>query len=470
MNFSWTIFIDLGLISLALLIATLIRAKVSFFQRYLIPNALTAGFILLPFYNFLAPRLGLATGGLENLVYHLLSISFIAMSLRKSPGRGAFRRIFSTSIAIVSQYTFQALLGFGLTFLLIATVLPNLFPSLGLLLPLGYGLGPGQSFAIGRGWERFGFESAANVGLTFAALGFLWACFGGVFLINYGIRRGWMEEGQIARFRGRGIRIGVYDRKAEKPVGARLTTETEAIDAMSFNLAVVLGVYLLTYLLLQGLTSLLSLAGSAGRDLAVNLWGISFAFAALVAMAVKKIADGAGFGHVLDSGSLTRISGASVDVLVAASIGAISLVVVSRYWLPIVGISTLGGIMVVVTVLAMTSRIFEDHQFYRAMMVYGACTGTASTGLALLRVLDPEFESPVAADYMYSSGIIFLLSIPLILMLNLPAYGHQSGNPVYYWITLGILLVYLVFVTVSYVIMSKERAFKNTSIFWKKAA
>jgi hypothetical protein len=33
MNFSWQIFIDLGLISAALLLATLIRAKVRFFQR-----------------------------------------------------------------------------------------------------------------------------------------------------------------------------------------------------------------------------------------------------------------------------------------------------------------------------------------------------------------------------------------------------------------------------------------------------
>ena len=42
MNFSWTLFIDLGLIAFALLIATVIRAKVPFFQKYLIPNAITA--------------------------------------------------------------------------------------------------------------------------------------------------------------------------------------------------------------------------------------------------------------------------------------------------------------------------------------------------------------------------------------------------------------------------------------------
>ncbi|MCK5007597.1 MAG: hypothetical protein KAR73_09435 [Spirochaetales bacterium] len=50
------------------------------FQRFLIPNSLTAGFILLPVYNFLAPRRGLPTSGLENLVYHLLAISLVVVS------------------------------------------------------------------------------------------------------------------------------------------------------------------------------------------------------------------------------------------------------------------------------------------------------------------------------------------------------------------------------------------------------
>ena len=71
MSFSWTLFIDLGLISAAILCATFIRARVPFFQKYLIPNALTAGFLLLPFYNLVAPRLGLSSDRLGTLVYHL---------------------------------------------------------------------------------------------------------------------------------------------------------------------------------------------------------------------------------------------------------------------------------------------------------------------------------------------------------------------------------------------------------------
>lgn len=40
---SWGIFLNLGIISIALVLATFIRSKVKFFQKFMIPNALTAG-------------------------------------------------------------------------------------------------------------------------------------------------------------------------------------------------------------------------------------------------------------------------------------------------------------------------------------------------------------------------------------------------------------------------------------------
>ena len=99
--------------------ATFIRAKVVFFQKYLIPNALTAGFILLIYYNYIAGYFGMSSMGLGAMVYHLLALSFISMSLRKpeftkkkgDPG------VFATSVAIISQYSLQAMLGLLITFI-----------------------------------------------------------------------------------------------------------------------------------------------------------------------------------------------------------------------------------------------------------------------------------------------------------------------------------------------------------------
>ena len=135
-GFSWLILIDLGIISCALLTATLLRSFIGALSRYRIPSSITAGFILLPFYNYLAPGLGLGTEGLGNLVFHLLNLSFVAMSLRAAGKKPGGRSVFPMAVAILSQYSLQSLLGLGVTFLFIATVIPGLFPGFGLLVTL----------------------------------------------------------------------------------------------------------------------------------------------------------------------------------------------------------------------------------------------------------------------------------------------------------------------------------------------
>ncbi len=469
MGFHWLTFAHLGILSLALVLATWIRARVPFFQRYLIPNSLTAGFLLLVFYNLASRPLGLDTAPLGDLIYHLLSVSFIAMGLRALPPKKTGKRVFATGVCITASFTLQALLGLGLAFLLRAAVLPSLNPAIGFFVPLGYEMGPGQAYSIGMGWEAMGFQGAGSLGLTFAALGYLWACFGGVVLINLGIRKGWIGARRLDADARLGLRSGVYPAGARLPVGSRLTTDTEAVDTMAVNLAVVLVCYLATFLLLKGLTALVSLAGKDGRELAVNLWGISFIFASLVAAGVKSLAQRTGVDHLLEPGALTRIAGVSVDLLVAAALGAISVVVILRYWLPIAVMGLLAGFLTIGYCLWLSSRLFEEHQFQRAMIFYGAATGTLPTGLALLRVVDPEFETPAAVDYMYGSGVAFFLVIPYTLAINLPMYGFIRSEPRYYWLTLGLLLGYLAAIAVLVRLLGGKRAYASPLKLWLPA-
>jgi ESS family glutamate:Na+ symporter len=469
MTFSWSLFIDLGLISFALLIATFLRAKVPFFQKYLIPNALTAGFILLPFYNYLAPLLGMARGGLENLVFHLLNLSFIAMSLKEGSMKGSGKRIFATAVTIVSQYTIQIFIGLGITALFIATLMPKLFINFGFFLALGYGLGPGQSFAIGKSWEAAGFENAGNLGLIFAAMGYIWACIGGIYLINYGRRKGWIDKKVVDVLNAKGLRTGIYGKNETPPVGSLQRTDTEAIDSLSYNLVLVLGVYLLAFLLLKAITYPLGLAGNMGKQLSDSLWGISFIFAAMVGMLVKKVMKMLSIDYTMDEGSMNRVAGASVDLMVTAAVATITITVVAHYWLPLVVIGTVGGIITTVTCLWTTSRLFDQHQFGRAILLYGNMTGTLSSGLALLRVIDPEFKTPVASDYIFSNGITFLLAIPMILLINLPIQWYATGDIVYLWLTIGGFGVYLVFSVVAYTLLAGKRSFAKFTKIWYKA-
>ncbi len=459
---------DFGLLSGGLLLATVLRKRFGFFQRYLIPNALTAGFILLPVYNYVAPLVGVDTSGLENLVYHLLSISFVAIALRKSAPREKTRdsRILATSVSVLSQYAIQALLGLLVTLLLINTIFPELFHSFGLLMPLGFALGPGQALAIGQGWTVFGIEDAGSVGLTFAAVGYLVACFGGVAIINVGIRRGWMSRAAQERMKQAEFKTGIRPEGSELPAAGRLTTESEAIDSMSLHAGLVLLVYFLTYLLLNLLQWALAFAGPTGTELATNLWGISFIFAVITALAVKAILNALKVDYVLDSPTLTRISGFSVDMMVTAAVASISLIIVGRFWLPILIIAATGTLGAILVIPWFCSRIFRDHRFARMLVIFGVSTGTLSSGLALLRIVDPEFDTPVATDYAYAASLTFVLAIPFILSINLSARTFATGDMRFFWLGVLVAAGYLLFVIVGFLFISRRRALMAPGAVW----
>ncbi len=467
MSIQWTMFIHLGIISGAMILATLIRTRVTFFQRFLIPNPLLAGFILLPLYNFAFPAIGLSSVNLGEMAYHLLSISFIALTLKAPPRKKAAKgRIFGTTLSVLFQFGVQGFVGLMLTFFFIKTIMPDLFHSFGYLFPLGFAQGPGQAYSIGQSWSAFGVTDAGSVGLTFAAMGFILCSFGGVFIINYGIRHNWIAKEQIEFLSKRNIRKGIHPKGSKLPVGAYQTTETEAIDSLTINLGMVLLAYFMTFLLLSGVEALLSLIGPAGAQLAETFWGLSFIFAALISLVIKQILKATDTQHIMDNLTLNRITGFSVDLMVTSAIAAISLVVVSRYWLPIITISIVGSVIVAFTTLWYSSRVFSDHRFLRALLVYGVSTGTLSTGLALLRVVDPDFETPVAADYTYASGITFVLALPYILTMNLPLHTYVTGDYKWFWLSILVNVIYLLFTGSFFFKYAGKKAFRHKTRVW----
>ena len=152
--------------------------------------------------------------------------------------------------------------------------------------------------------------------------------------------------------------------------------------------------------------------------------------------------------------------------MVAGAIAAISLVFVGKYWIEILLLASVCGILTTVTVPWMASRMFKDYRFERMMMIYGCSTGTLSTGLALLRVLDPEYRTPVASDYMVSAGLTFLMAIPFILSINLPAKAGQTGDMSLFWLMVIISGIYLAVTMGLYGFLARRRTLAQASKVW----
>ncbi|MBQ1630987.1 MAG: sodium:glutamate symporter, partial [Firmicutes bacterium] len=149
----WNPIIQFGIIAILILVANVLRRKLPFIRKTLMPTAVLAGFLMLIIRQ--TGLIGMDTDFLEMLTYHALGIGFIALTLRvPTKGSASGGLIGSKSGAlIVSTYLVQALTGLVISIGLAFTVMPDLFKASGILLPMAYGQGPGQANNIGSTYE-----------------------------------------------------------------------------------------------------------------------------------------------------------------------------------------------------------------------------------------------------------------------------------------------------------------------------
>jgi ESS family glutamate:Na+ symporter len=128
-----------------------------------------------------------------------------------------------------------------------------------------------------------------------------------------------------------------------------------------------------------------------------------------------------GIRYLANAGVQRRITGWSVDYLMVATVAAIQLKIVWDYLLPISLIALVSGILTTALVVYFGRRL-SAYSLERTAAIYGVVTGTVSCGLLLLRIVDPDFKTPVA----YEIAVMNVFSLPVIggctLLVNGPLW------------------------------------------------
>lgn len=441
---SWGSLIDFAYLGLFLLIATFLRSRVKFLQKFLIPNSIIAGLLGLIFGQYLFKVLD--PDVLGSYVYHLLTAAYIAMGLRGSNVKRGYGAI--TTMTIHCQiFAIQGFLGLLFTLLLIMTYFPHLFPSFGVQLVMGFGQNPGVAYSMGKTWEGMGFFGGGQVGLAFGALGFLFAYVVGIILINWGVRRN-----KTAIFKGydqipKSVFSGIIPRSEQKTEAGRLTTASEAIDTLALQGALIGLVFIITYHFITSVTGALAALGSSGEDFAALIGGFGFVFGAIFALFVRFLITRMRIDYIIDRGLMTRLSGFFIDFMVCAAVAAISFTMIRDYWKEILILAAIGGGVTLVLVYYLSTRMHLDYKFERMLGSFGLATGTMSSGLALLRVVDAHFDTPVAEDLVYSGGMALFFALPILMVANVPALGYPDQSVEAIIRTLIILVAYIVVLT-----------------------
>lgn len=437
---------DLLMIIALLAAAAGLRRAIGPVQRLGMPDALIAGGLGLLLGPSLLGLLPFSAERLELVIYHLLALVFIAVGLQApAPGKrsGSARSI---AFAIPAIAVLQGVIGL-LCVLGWNSVAgrPELHGGFAMMLPLGFNQGPGPAMTLGSAWEQnAGMRDGAQLGLIMAAAGYAWCCIIGVGLVAWGRRRGW----DVAR--GRDESAGEEQLVHERSLPRRASLG--GLEPLTAQLIAIAGTYLVTWVFLELISPLIP--KEEHRSI---IWGFHFLFATGFALALRPLISRLPGGNPLDDDLLARISSTIVDVATCAALAAVSVTVLTEYLAPILLVSTIGGTATLLACVWMAPRAFPTRPFEHAIVTYGSLTGTATTGMALLRMLDPQLAGPAARNYVLAVPPSVVLGLPLFVLMPIPVLGFPDNYPGKALLVLGILVGYALILVVLWRVLAPLR-------------
>lgn len=433
----WNPIIQFGIIAFLILLANVLRRKIPAVQASLMPTAVLAGFLLLLLRTTGILKIDMEF--LEMLTYHMIALGFIALSLRVPEKTSeAAPMIGSKSGAlIVSTYLVQAIVGLVISIGLAYTVMPGFFKASGILLPMAYGQGPGQANNVGTTYEALGMTGGRSFGLSLAAMGYLCACIVGVIYLFVMNRQGKLTHVKDKDYISGSVTIDTYQDENEIPI-------SESVDKLSVQMALVLLLYLLTYLITNGITNLLqAISPGLVKSVGTLLWGFNFIIGSMIAVGCRVL-----FSNLKklkwmnrqyqNNYLLSRLSGLAFDFMIVAGIASINIDHLSGLWLPFILMSIAGGVVTLLYLRFVCEKLYPGYVYEGFLSMFGMLTGTISSGVLLLREIDPEMKTPASNNLVTGSSFGIVFGIPMLILISFAAKSDTSV-----FLALVFILLYL---------------------------
>lgn len=437
----WLVICQFGIIFVTILLANILRRKIKFIKRSLLPTSVIAGTIIFIVKFIPVANKYIEQVFMEGVTYHFLALGFIALGLKtavkaKQPKDGV---ILNTGLFTVSTYLIQAILGILLTLGLMYTICKGLFHSAGLLLPMGFGQGTGQALNIGGIFESNGFVGGKAFGLGVAAIGFFVACIVGVIYLNVLRKKGLLKVQEERKEQANSLNSDIY-----APDEAPLT---DSVDKLTIQLGLVFLVYILTFGFIFGLSKASEQLGNFGvNTIKPLLWGFNFLFGSLFALLVKKVITVLRNRKIMkynyvNNYMMNRLSGLFFDVMVVAGIAAINWSSLEGLLIPLLIICLLGGAVTFLYCRYVSKKLYQGYEHEMFFAMFGMLTGTASTGMILLREIDPNYETPAADNLVLQQVPATVFGAPILLVMSFAAQG-LTQTLITLGIATGLFLIY----------------------------
>lgn len=396
----WTLFVDIGIISLLLAIGKLMRVKIKCVQQLFIPPSLLAGFIALALgpHGFNLLPLSTQTGTYAGI---LIAFIFGSLPLTAQKTKGNNQEVGSmwvySQTGLLLQWAFGGLLG-----LLILNQFWPLSPGFGITMPSGFCGGHGTAAAIGQAFGQLGYDEILTLAMTAATVGIVASVILGLIFVKWGAKKKYTTYLADYQDLPSELRTGLLPPDKRERMGES-TCSSISIDSLTFNLSIVCIIALGGYGVSKLATYLLP-----GFELPV------FSCAFVVGILIKKMLDKTQASQYICPQTTGHISGAMTDYLVAFGIASIKLSVVVEYLVPLAILLLSGLAVTLIYVFFMAKKLMRTNWFEKALFTWGWFTGTMAMGIALLRVVDPQMKSRCLDSYALAYLFIAPVEISLI--------------------------------------------------------
>lgn len=440
---------SLSLLGVFLIIGVFLRAKFKIFQKTFIPASVIGGFLLLLLGPQCANVLPVPASWFD--IYSLLPGVLIvpvvaAVPLGLSIGGGktdgvepdVLKNVFPLIGIGLGAAMFQFAVGYGTQVMFSGQDLYDVF---GIELSIGFVGGHGTAGTLGNMLSALNlpyWQTSQGVATTTATFGIVGGILIGIMMINWAARHGQTSVLKKPADIPEPLRIGFEkDINKQGSVG-RETTMSSSIDTFAFHAALIFVACGLAYLLLMGAEKF-----QIPVLKSISVW----AYGMIVMFIIWGIMNKLKLDYLVDERVKSKISSSFTEFAVIAAIASLPIQAVAAYIVPILVMVALGYVVTTAVLFFLCKRLLKGFWFEQMIGTYGMSTGVFLTGVLLLRICDPDLESPALANYSLSytiTSVIYFAMLNLFIVLPM-----SSGAAVTALVAVGIGVVCVLFAIVS---------------------
>lgn len=449
------VLIALGFASVLLLVGLLLRNKIKLLQKLFLPASVIGGIVGLILVQILS-RVGPVAEQVASYVSIMDALpAILIVPIFASTPLGNFKHkndVEKTSAKAASGIaggvfwlmcgvmTVQMVIGFAVNFFMVkaGSSIP-FYNAWGFELAAGFTGGHGTAASIGAIYQNIPavaeFASQGkDVATTFATFGLIGGMLLGIIFINIAARKGKTAVMQKPTALEGVALTGLQTDVSKQESFGRETTKSFTVETLSVHLAVILSVVLASY----GVSALLANVPSIGSLLKqLPVWSIAM----VLMLLANKLISALKLEWMFDKKIVQKISGSMTDFAIVCAISSMNLKTIATFIVPIVICSIIGFVVTYFYVFKLTKLITRtEAPFEHAIIAWGTSTGVLMTGLVLLKVCDPNYETSTLNNFTKGFAVMSIVQAAILGVLMPSLIGKMD--------TLGILLVSLVMAVV----------------------